>query len=161
MGPVPGVDVMAKRSQGLLNVGGSFPRTLGCFRAHLREQRARGGGGRGAAFARRLQGDALGGPGPAWVQLGPPLARGAPAGELTAANSTTGTSKRGLALYFKGARWAVPGSAFARCQLHHQRRCPATGKARTGRPTAPLVHGAGADATPGRSQRQYSVGRYL
>jgi hypothetical protein len=78
-------------------------RTLGCFRAHLREQR-------GERFA-RLQGDALGGTGPAWVQLGPPLARGAPAGELTAASSTTGTSKRGLALYFKGARWAVPSPA--------------------------------------------------
>ena len=38
-------------------------RTLGCFRAHLREQR-------GGRFT-RLQGDALGGPGPAWVQLGP------------------------------------------------------------------------------------------
>jgi hypothetical protein len=41
-------------------------------------------------FSVRLQGGALGGPGPAWVQLGPPLARGAPAGELTAASSTTG-----------------------------------------------------------------------
>ena len=87
LGPVPGVDVVAKRSQELLNVRTLSARTLGCFRAHLREQR-------GGRFT-RLQGDALGGPGPAWVQLGPPLAGGAPAGKLTAASSTTGTSKRG------------------------------------------------------------------
>ena len=90
LGPVPGVDVMAKRSQELLNVRTLSARTLGCFRAHLREQR-------GGRFT-RLQGDALGGPGPAWVQLGPPLARGAPVSELTAASSTTGASKARVGL---------------------------------------------------------------
>jgi hypothetical protein len=36
LGPVPGVGVMAKRPPGLLKGGDSFPRTPGCFRAHLR-----------------------------------------------------------------------------------------------------------------------------
>jgi hypothetical protein len=108
LGPVPGVGVMAKRPPGLLNVGDSFPRTPGCFRAHLRGSRGRRRGG--ALLFARLQGDALGGPGSAWVQLGPPLARGAaPAGELTAASNNTGTSKRALALYFCFAQCIVCG----------------------------------------------------
>jgi hypothetical protein len=73
-----------------------------------------------------------------------PLARGAPAGELTAASSTTGTSKRALALKFKGARWAVPSPAASAAALPPARPTLA-------RPTAPLVHGAGAGAPPGRS----------
>jgi hypothetical protein len=69
LGPVPGVGVMAKRYQGLLNAGDSFPRALGC----LRGQRSSAGVAReGAFFFARLQGGALGGPGPVWVQLGPP-----------------------------------------------------------------------------------------
>jgi hypothetical protein len=56
---IPGVGVMAKRSQGLLNAGGSFPRARG--RGRSRGSSAgcgsRAGGG---VFFSRLQGGALG-----------------------------------------------------------------------------------------------------
>jgi hypothetical protein len=68
MGPVPGVDVMAKRPQGLLNVG-TLSRGLLAVSGVICGSSA----GAGAFFSSRLQGGALGGPGPVWVQLGPPL----------------------------------------------------------------------------------------
>jgi hypothetical protein len=67
LGPVPGVGVMAKRSQGLLNVG-TLSRGLLAVSGVICGSSA----GAGAFFFSRLQG-ALGGPGPVWVQLGPPL----------------------------------------------------------------------------------------
>jgi hypothetical protein len=60
---------MAKRSQGLLNAG-TLSRGLLAVSGFICGSGSRAGGGR--FFFARLQGGALGGPGPAWVQLGPP-----------------------------------------------------------------------------------------
>jgi hypothetical protein len=69
LGPVPGVDVMAKRYQGLLNVG-TFSRGLLAVSGVICGSSAGAGGG---VLSSRLQGGALGGPGHVWVQLGPTL----------------------------------------------------------------------------------------
>jgi hypothetical protein len=67
LGPVPGVGVMAKGSQGLLNVG-TLSRGLLAVSGVICGSSA----GEGGVFFARLQGGALGGSGPVWVQLGPP-----------------------------------------------------------------------------------------
>jgi hypothetical protein len=68
LGPVPGVDVMAKRFQGLLNVG-----TLSCgLLAVSGVICGSGSSAGGGVFFRPPPGGALGGPGPVWVQLGLP-----------------------------------------------------------------------------------------
>jgi hypothetical protein len=64
LGPVPGVGVMAKRSQGLLNAGALSCGLLAVSGAIC------GGASAGGGFF-HLQGGALGGPGPVWAQLGP------------------------------------------------------------------------------------------
>jgi hypothetical protein len=58
---------MAKRPQGLLNAG-----TLSRGRLAVSEVICGSSAGGGRFFFARLQGRALGGPGPVWVQLGPP-----------------------------------------------------------------------------------------
>jgi hypothetical protein len=60
---------MAKRSQGLLLKAGALSRGLLAVSGVIC---GRSGGGGGVFFSARLQGGALGGPVPVWVQLGPP-----------------------------------------------------------------------------------------
>jgi hypothetical protein len=62
--PVPGVDIMARRSQGLLNVG-TLSRGLLAVSGVIC--------GSSAPLEAGENPPPLGGPGPVWVQLGPPL----------------------------------------------------------------------------------------